>query len=46
MRRKERKSDLCGWRVLPTPDIINEKKKDVPERNVDPYMRYHKTSCS
>lgn len=46
MKRKEGKSDLCGWRVLPTPDIINEKKKDVPERNVDPYMRYHITSCS
>lgn len=42
MRRKERKSDLYDWKFLPNPDIINEKGKEVSERNVGPYTRYNK----
>lgn len=39
---KERKSDLYDWKFLPDPDITLEKGKEVPERNVGPYMRYKK----
>lgn len=42
MRRKERNSDLYDWKFLPDPGITLEKRKEAPERNVGPYMRYNK----